>query len=158
MKRILVPTGSAVLIAAIAIVIAVVASSHDPSRTAHPASDPAPSARALTSAMSPESVPQGPSFPANASGLTYGAVPDAGAAPYKEWPDLVSMYVAPDEIGFVHKADLHESDDPEDNPSTPEEMEAFQSRSRVITIYAADGTTVLAKRDLAEGTTLSTTP
>ncbi|WP_460847585.1 hypothetical protein [Nocardioides ultimimeridianus] len=112
---------------------------------ARPATSTADAGISMQVAQDESAVATSAPFPTDARGWTYGAIPDRGRAPYAEWPDLVAVFFdGTAKVGFVHKADLHLSDDPADNPRTPALMLAYASTlPTAATVYAPDGTTVL---------------
>ncbi|MFT4081063.1 MAG: hypothetical protein QM638_00605 [Nocardioides sp.] len=108
----------------------------------------AAAAGSLNAPMTSDEVPQTPHFGVNARGQTYGAIPDHGMAePASTWPDLVAMYIPGAEgdadVGYVYSDDIDDADRPQ--PRTPAEALARQSANAGtrITIYAADGVTVV---------------
>ena len=125
------------------------------SQAAHSAGSSSAQTEVLASAGKEAEVPQGPPFPTNQEGNTYGAIPDKGGAPYSEWPDLIAVSLGTGLVGYVHKEALHMSDSPVDNPSTPEELLDFSSKMPAsVPIYAPDGVTQLGTyRFAAPGST-----
>jgi hypothetical protein len=84
---------------------------------------------------------QKPNYHKNANGQTYGSEMDVTSP--ADLPDLVAAYAESGKLGYVYAKDLH----PElfgDGPTSPEQALADQAaapKTRVITVYAEDGTT-----------------
>jgi hypothetical protein len=77
---------------------------------------------------SPEQVPQGPDYPKNAAGLTYG-----GASRDGHSPDLLAVVGDCGRTGYVHATEL-------DEPA-PWSPGAGDSNPRTVKVYESDGTT-----------------
>lgn len=75
----------------------------------------------------------------NARGQTYGT--GSNASTYADFPDLVAVWVDPETIGFVHRAQMF-SDDFEDMKS-PQGLRTTNPEPGLITAYESDGVTVI---------------